>query len=610
MCGIAGIYNRSGKAVAETEIRGMCQKLKHRGPDQHGLWSKGPVALGHQRLSIIDLSEHGRNPIPNEDETVWLVCNGEIYNYKEIRRDLESKGHQFRSNTDTEVILHLYEEKGIDCVKDLNGMFAFAIWDDHKQELHLARDRFGVKPLYYTELGPRVAIASEIKAFLDLSDFTVKPNLKALSEHLTFQNTLDNKTFFENVWMLEAGTVITFSKSDVSKNQYWDMEFDPDETLSLEEWSRGLRERFEASVRRQMVSDVPIGAFLSGGMDTGTIAAVAARQIEGMHTFTCGFNLPQSVTSMEQYFDESKESHELAALLGTRHHEIKLGPEAMAPVFPQVVWHLDEPRVGISYQYYYTSQMIQKHVKVVLSGTGGDELFGGYPWRYEPLLETKESEFESVYFRLWTRFMNDEAKQTFFTHDVCKQISGYSSRDVFNEVLNSAKADDLLHRALHFDFKTFLHGLLVVDDKLSMAHSVEARVPFLDNDLVDYVSRMPSSMKLSKGSSKTVLRRAMKGLVPDETLTRRKQGFTPPDQSWYKGPNRRYVEDMVIGKRALDRGYFEPNALRGMLDDHFNDRHNNRFLIWSLMSFEWWNRLFVDRDALEVDQVAASQTVI
>jgi asparagine synthase (glutamine-hydrolysing) len=596
MCGIAGLYNLTGEPVARERVLAMCDLIRHRGPDDRDAWAQGPVALGHQRLSIIDLSPRGRNPMANEDDSVRIVFNGEIYNYRDLRPDLIRRGHVFRSQTDTEVILHLYEELGPECLVRLNGMFAFALWDERRRRLLLARDRFGVKPLYYTRLGDTIAFASEVKAFLALPEFSARPDPFALAEHFTFQNTFGGRTFFDGVKLLPAGHYLLVEDGRTRQHPYWDLRFAPEAGLSLEEWARGLRERFEAAVNRQLMSDVPLGSYLSGGMDTGSISAVAARQIPEMHTFTCGFKLPAGASELEQFFDERGESRRLARLLGTVHHELELGPEAMRPVLPAVVWHLDEPRVGISYQVYHTAEMISRYVKVVLSGVGGDELFAGYPWRYEPILDLNRGDFDQTYYRLWIRFLTDDQKRKLFSDELNHSLGDFSTFDSFREVSSGAAGADPLHRALYFDFKTFLNGLLLVDDKLSMAHSIEARVPFLDNDVVDYVARIPAEFKLRPRESKVVLREAMRGLLPDETIFRRKQGFTPPDQTWYKGESLAYIRNLILGPRAIERGYFRTQALRKMLDDHLQDRRNNRFLIWSLMCFEWWNRLFVDRE--------------
>jgi asparagine synthase (glutamine-hydrolysing) len=596
MCGIAGLYNLSGDRVDQGSVARMCDLMRHRGPDDDGIWSDGSVALGHRRLSIIDLTPRGRNPMPNEDGSVQIVFNGEIYNYRDLRPALLSRGHVFRSDTDTEVIVHLYEEKGPDCVTELNGMFAFALWDQSRRLLLLARDRFGVKPLYYTVIGRHFAFASEVKAFLALPDFSARPDFFGLAEHVTFQNTFHERTLFEGVSLLPAGNYLLCQDGSFKRTRFWDLRFEPDPRLTLDECAQGVRERFEAATERQLVSDVPLGSYLSGGMDTGSISAVAARRIPHMHTFTCGFELPAGASEIEQFFDERQESHDLASLLGTVHHELCLGPDRMAAVLPLVVWHLDEPRVGISYQVYYTAEMIRRHVTVVLSGVGGDELFAGYPWRYEPVIHLSPARFEDAYFKAWTRLLDEHETRTLFSDEVNRILGDFTPLDSFRAVLKGTDAADTLHRALYFDFKTFLNGLLLVDDKLSMAHSVEARVPFLDNDLVDYVARIPAGFKLQPDRSKLVLRKAMCGLLPDETIYRRKQGFTPPDQTWYKGPNQAFVRDLILGRRALDRGYFKPASLGHILDDHMSGKRNHRFLIWSLMCFEWWNRLFVDRE--------------
>jgi asparagine synthase (glutamine-hydrolysing) len=323
-----------------------------------------------------------------------------------------------------------------------------------------------------------------------------------------------------------------------------------------------------------------------------------------MHTFTCGFDMPEGAKEQELDFDERPESRVLAELLRTRHHERVLGSEAMAPALPRVVWRLDEPRVGISYQVLYTAEMISRFVTVVLSGVGGDELFAGYPWRYEKALGLDNEAFERAYYEAWIRFITDDDKKKFFSPRVIRETGDFSTFDSFRNVMRRAGTVEPLNRALYFDFKTFMNGLLLVDDKLSMAYSIEARVPFLDNELVDYVRRMPPEYKLRSRDGKIVLRQAMRGLLPDETLQRKKQGFTPPDQTRYKQENlRRYIRDLILGPRARARDYFQPAYLETILDQHLNDKENHRFLIWSLMCFEWWNRLFVDRDPLPEEDI-------
>lgn len=594
MCGIAGLCDLSGRPASAVRVREMCDLIAHRGPDDSGVWASGPTALGHRRLSIIDVSPRGRNPMANEDESVWLVFNGEIYNHRDLRRTLDRE-HRFRSETDSEVLLHLYEERGIECLADLNGMFAFALWDAPRRRLVLARDRFGVKPLYYTRLGDIIAFASEAKAFLALPEFVAAPDPAAMAEYLTFFNTFGDATLFTGVKLLPAGCFLVCENERVALGKYWDLQFAPDDGPSLDDWAVRVREQFEGAVTRQLMSDVPLGSYLSGGIDTGAISAVAARSIPSMHTFTCGFELPAGATDLERHFDERDQARELARDLGTLHHELELGQAAMAPALPRVVWHLDEPRVGISYQVYYTAEMIRRHVTVVLSGVGGDELFAGYPWRYQPILDAAPDARESEHYRQSIRGLTDDEKRALFTPALNRSLGGLSTRDRFHAVVADAGDCDPLHRALYADFKVFLHGLLLVDDKLSMAHSVEARVPFLDNRLVELVAQVPARFKLQAGRSKVVLKQALRGLLPDDILRRRKQGFTPPDESWYR-QDPAFIRGLILGPRALSRGYFEPSALGAILEDHVSGRRNHRFLLWWLMCFEWWNRLFVDRE--------------
>jgi asparagine synthase (glutamine-hydrolysing) len=597
MCGISGILNLKDQPVDPGQVESMSDRISHRGPDDAGLWHCEQVALGHRRLSIIDLSARGHNPMSNEDGTVWITFNGEIYNYRSLRKAL-SERHTFSSETDTEVIIHLYEERGVDCLQSLNGMFAFALWDCFQRRLLLARDRCGIKPLYYVILGDILAFASEIKAFLALPSFRVRPHLPALAEHFTFQNTFEDRTMFEGVKMLPAGHYLVAHEGRISTCQYWDLQFEPDPRIRPDVWAAGLRERFEAAVDLQLRSDVPVGTFLSGGMDTGSICAVASRRLPGMHSFTCGFALPTELSELEQYFDERPEARGLAEDFKTSHHELELDSRTLQMVMPLVVWHLDEPRVGISYQIYSICELIRRYVTVVLSGVGGDELFGGYGWRYGPVLDLNGAAFDEEYYRLSTRLLDDEARRRFFTPEVASELADFSCLESVHGVLRGCRGVDPLHRALYFDFKTFLAGLLFVDDKLSMAHSIEERVPFLDNELVDYIRHIPAELKVTPQETKLVLKQAMRGLIPDQTLRRRKQGFTPPDRTWYRAQNLTYIRDLILGPRAQERGYFQPRFLEAMLDDHVRGSRDNRFLIWSLMCFEWWNRLFVDREPL------------
>lgn len=633
MCGIAGIYSVNGKPLSRQSVQAMGDAQAHRGPDDHRYWFWGPdhgwelhrhqidpaqdstpiIGFAHRRLAIVDLSG-GHQPMSNEDATRWICYNGEIYNHLDLRRQLLTQGHEFATQCDTEVLIHGWEQHGPEFVQKLNGLFAYAIFDSNTRQLFLARDRFGIKPLYWTRTADGLfAFANEIKALLGIPGVSARPNPEAVAEHFTFQNTFGGKTFFQGIHLLEAGHwLLVNPDGTIIEREYWDMVHRDDDTRSERAIANELRAHFERGVDRQLMSEVPLGTFLSGGMDTGSVSAVAARFIPHMHTFTCGFAVPQNADELEQHFDESEDSRALASLLGTTHHAITLDHTAGFRALPYVAYHMDEPRLGISYQNYYTAELIRRHVTVVLSGAGGDELFAGYPWRHRSILGINDRDtFNRTYYRQWVRFMDDDARQSFFSDDFNRQIGDYNSYESFCTVADKSQAADPLSRALYFDAKTFMHGLFIVEDKLTMAHSVEGRVPLLDNDFVEFALGIPSSMKLSingEVTTKHILKEAMREILPADTLTRRKQGFTPPDATWYRTTQRADVEALILSERALERGYFRPDAVQTMVAEHMSGQANHRFWIWSLMMFEWWNRLFLDGDVLPKFPEAASAT--
>ena len=600
MCGICGIFNFDPEArIEEQLLRRMADLLVHRGPDEEGYFTAGPVGFGHRRLSIIDIST-GQQPMSNEDGSVWISYNGEIYNFMDLRADLEAAGHVFRTRSDTEVIVHLYEERGLEALEALNGIFAFALWDGRERRLILARDRFGVKPLYYTvQPGARLIFASEVKAILVAPGVRCAVDPFGLAEHFTFQNTFGDRTLFRDIRILPAGHFLIARARGVEEREYWDITYREGEDLGEAAYEEGLRERFESAVQRQLVGEVPVGSYLSGGMDSGSITAVAARHIRPFHTFTCGFDTSQ-VSEEEKLFDERVEAEQLARVLDTRHFERHLFSGDMVRVLPRVVRHLEDFRVGISYQVYYISELISRYVTVVLSGVGGDEFFAGYPWRYEPVLALRDrEEFAEAYYRLWIRFLNDEEKKRLFTDRLNSELGGFSTFESFRAVLDRDRSDEPLNRAMYFDARTFLDGLFIVEDKLSMAHSIETRVPFLDNDFIDFTLAIPPAYKLRDGEIKYILKRAMRKLLPAETLTRRKQGFTPPDKSWYQSETLSYIRGLLLSKRAGERDFFRPEGVEAILEAHCSGQKNHRFLIWSLICFELWNRIFIEDESME-----------
>jgi asparagine synthase (glutamine-hydrolysing) len=648
MCGIAGIYHLEQKPIPAHCLKGMCEAMKHRGPDDEGYvffhvrqgrfkdegyWEEkgldlptvqGPdewkqlfngngefnFALGHRRLAIIDLTSSGHQPMSSRANRIWITYNGEIYNFKELRRELENKGHHFFSQSDTEVIIHLYEEYGDTCLSLLNGIFAFALWDGRQNRLLMARDRYGAKPLYYTIQNGILSFASEIKALLQVDDITAELNLRALCDYFTFQNTFGDTTLFEGIKLLEPGHFLVIEGKNVTKRRYWDFEFEEGPDHGEAFYVQRLRELLAQVIERQLISDVPVGSYLSGGLDSGSITAFASKFIPRLMTFTGGFDLATAV-SIENFFDERDKAELMSREFGTEHYQMVIHAGDLEWALPRVIWHAEDLRVGMSYPHYYLSQLASKFVKVVLAGPGGDETLGGYPWRYDLIRNCKScEEFQTTLYNYWSRLVKDAEKKEAFTSKVLSQFGNHSALESLQGVLNGDLNTNFIKKALYFDAKTFLHGILVIEDKLSMAHSLESRVPFLDNELVDFSSKIPSKyllngswLKAASGdtnlSGKYILRRAMEEILPKKITENRKQGFSAPDQSWYMNQLVRYIRRTILSERSLDRGYFKKNFLERILDEHVRGKLNHRLLIWSLLSFEWWNRVFIDGDPIK-----------
>lgn len=624
MCGIAGVARTDGRAVAAQAVAAMSAMLKHRGPDSDGVWIDGPVGFAHRRLAIIDLSPGGHQPMGNETGDVVIVYNGELFNFQKLRVELESLGHRFHSNSDTEVIVHAYEAWGEACLERFNGQYAFAVWDSRRQRLFLARDRFGVKPLYYHFDGARLLFGSEIKAILAYPGVEAHVCYAALNEYFTFQNVLTDLTLFDGVRLLPSGCSLALDLAPGNapvQRRYWDFSFavaplQISETDAADE----LYRLFTQAVSRQLVSDVPLASYLSGGMDSGSITAVASGQLGRLRTFTCGFDL-SSASGLELGFDERADSEALSNLLKTEHYEMVLHAGDMEHIMPELIWHLEEPRVGQCYPNYYVARLASKFVKVVLSGAGGDELFAGYPWRYyRGGNGSDRKDFFAGYYDFWQRLTPDSQKATLFNASTMRQVGDHSTFDVFKGVMEPAglpleRNEDFVNASLYFELKTFMQGLLVVEDKISMAHSLETRTPFLDNDLVDFALRLPVNLKLNNvdrpsdfvdedeagkrlryerrtGDGKLVLRQAMNRVIPPNVTSRVKQGFSAPDASWFRGESIDYINDLLRNPRARVYEFLEPDYLTQKLDEHSRGQQNHRLFIWSLLSFEWWLRTF------------------
>ncbi|MEB3286713.1 MAG: asparagine synthase (glutamine-hydrolyzing) [Vampirovibrionales bacterium] len=637
MCGVFGIFAKAGQPLSApiTEIVQAVDLLYHRGPDAQRLsridasgiaptiplcaWESffgqtgTPIGyLGHTRLKIIDQSDSANQPFeytaPN-GRRYLIAYNGEIYNYRELVFRLKQRGYEFRTNCDTEVIPALYDLMGPDAIKEFNGMFAFALWDVTENKLLLARDRYGIKPLYLSELASgEIAFASETKSLLALSSVWRELDNQALYEHFTFQYALENKTLLKHVQHFPAGHWMLWDaqSGDRKTVSYWHPDFSINSKLSEQDFITELNALLKASVSRQLLGDVPIGSFLSGGLDTGAITALASKEIPNLYTLTCGFDI-EGISGMERYFDERQAARELSELFKTSHHELSITSDTLPAIFQNVVWHLDDFQAGISYQNFVISALVKKHVTVVLSGVGGDELFAGYPWRYQDALTTSadDSTFAKQHYQQCVRLLNDPQKQALFQPDILKHLLSPSTESVFLSQFEKTEAETALQKVLGFDMQHFLKALLTVEDRLSMAHSVESRVPFLDNALVDLCLQMPDSLKLrlshnNETVSKWGLRQALKKkqglkhLLPDSVINARKQGFTPPDASWYRGKLRPWIESILLSEEALSRNVFQADALKKLLTDHYEEKANHRFLIWSLLCFESWQRQFID----------------
>lgn len=625
MCGIAGVLNLRGDPVAPVLVRKMTDAIAHRGPDDEGWWIDEGIGLGHRRLSIIDPSPAGHQPMGTADGRFVLTYNGELFNYQELRAELESLGRQFRSRTDTEVVLLALAHWGVEALRRFNGQFALAVWDRREKSLLLARDRFGVKPLYYAQLGATVLFGSEVKAMLQHPSLNARMDIEVLYEYFTFQNVFTDRTLFADVRLLPAGSYLRYEFGRLNAAapvRYWDFDFrEPDEALSAGDYLEELDRLFQQAVSRQLMSDVPLGSYLSGGMDSGSITAIAGAQLPGLKTFTVGFDL-SSASGLEIGYDERRFAERLSYLCGTEHYEMVLKAGDLERVMPALTWHLEDPRVGQSYPNFYAAKLAGRFGKVVLSGTGGDELFGGYPWRYyRAAVNDDFDHYIDKYYVFWQRLLpNTQLRELF--RPVEAQVKDVWTRDIMRDVFTShatefASPETYINHSLYFEAKTFLHGLLLVEDKLAMAHSLESRVPFLDNDLVDFAQRVPVDLKLGNLSEvvklnenepgpktqkfyektldgKLILREMLRRYVPDDVVEREKQGFTGPDAAWFRGESIEWVRRTLLEGSPRIYDYLDKNVIAGLLEDHFEGRVNRRLLIWSLVSIEQWCRTFLD----------------
>jgi asparagine synthase (glutamine-hydrolysing) len=618
MCGIAGLVNFDRRPVSPVVLRRMTDAIAHRGPDGEGHWIEQGVGLGHRRLAIIDLSPAGHQPMISADQRYVLSYNGEVYNFRELRIELEAKGYWFRSQTDSEVVICAFAEWGVKALDRLNGMFAFAIYDRREQQLTIARDRYGIKPLYYAVTSQGFAFGSEQKAILASREIENRLDKAGLFEYLTFQNIFTDRTLVTGIRLLPAGHFAVLNVGRGARTleiqQYWDFDFqEPKGPASDDEYREELDWLFRRAVTRQMVTDVELGSYLSGGMDSGSITAIAAMSYPGLKTFTCGFDL-SSASGLELAYDERASAERMSYRFGTEQYEMVLKAGDMERAMSRITHHLEEPRVGQSYPNFYAAQLASKFVKVVMSGAGGDELFGGYPWRYYRAVNVSGfDDYVDRYYAFWQRMLTDEERGALFT-PIAAEVADVDTREIFREVfrhhddrLNAPET--YINHSLYFEAKTFLHGLLVVEDKLSMAHSLESRVPFLDNDLVDFAMRCPVHLKLNNlaevmrideneqgdkagkffgktKDGKQILRDVMRSFIPAEIADAEKQGFSAPDASWFKGESIEFVRERLLGRESALYEVLDCKTVRGLVEQHLRGEKNRRLLLWSLLNLE------------------------
>ena len=626
MCGIHGFIQLDGTPANSALLSGMGRVTAHRGPDDEGMYAEGPCAIGMRRLSIIDLAG-GYQPISSQDGRLWLVCNGEIYNFRELRRDLEARGHRFKTHSDSEVVLYAYIAFGDNFVEHLNGMFGFALWDGIRQRLLIGRDRLGIKPIYVANDGRRLAFASEAKALLDLPGMDRALDPSAVASYLQLGYVPAPQSMFRGIRKLPPATLLVVENGKVGQQRYWHVPQTVDHSLTEDEWSEQLCAHMERSVRMQMVSDVPLGAFLSGGVDSSAVVGFMARATtDRIKTYAIGFE----GGGADAFYNELPYARRVADLFGTAHREIVVKPDVVA-LLPRLLWHMDEPVSDTAFiTTFLVSEFARRDVKVILSGVGGDELFGGYRrylgnhyqaqferlprWvrsaamalgkklpsdRHSPLLNT---------LRLAKGFLASTA-QSFeerygsyvqvFSHAATKRLLNVKtdgSYDAIATAFRLAQSDDALNRMMVVDAETQLpDDLLMLTDKMSMATSLECRVPLLDHELVEFAARIPEKVKISGGHLKHVMKKSLANMLPPDILDRKKRGFGTPMGAWLKKDLKPLLTRALDEKTVKARGLFDYGVVRDLVADHDANRVDGTDQLLSLLNLEIWSRIYLDR---------------
>ncbi len=630
MCGICGLIYKDQQRKVDPELLGrMCRTLAHRGPDNTGCWDRKNVGLGHTRLSIIDLRPVGNQPMSNENATVWITFNGEIYNFPEIKDYLVKKGHQFRSHTDTEVIVHLWEEEGVHCVDRLRGMFAFAIWDDNQKLMFIARDRAGQKPLFYAQLPDRFLFASEIKAILEDPEFKKEADIEAIHHYLTYQSVPAPFSAFKGIRKLPPAHYLLIKDFNKGRpERYWKLSYrnklEAGSEKSMISLQEEIIEKLREAIKIRLMSDVPLGAFLSGGIDSSIITALMSNLMDSpVKTFSIGFE--------HEEYNELPYARKVAKRYNTDHYEYTVKPDAKS-IFPELVWYYNEPFADSSaIPTFYVSRLAKEHVTVVLNGDGGDENFAGYP-RY-----TNEEEFAlkkdfPSFVRRWLRrkigwpaFINSASglrknfvrlksmtqqrllyyyrithfhelyKMQLYSTEMKKSTDSIFSIDIMLDKYLQAEADDFLDATLSLDLELYLPDTLMTKvDIASMACSLEARSPLLDHEFMEFVARIPADVKLKDGrNGKYILKKAVEPYLPDDVIYRKKLGFGVPIDHWFRNELKEMTYDLLLSKKAVERGYFRKEFIENMLNKH-QQGENRQYLIWNLLMLELWHLMFID----------------
>ena len=627
MCGIVGIVNQTGRGVDARVLEEMCDAIRHRGPDEEGAYLKGRVGLAMRRLAIIDLAG-GQQPIANEDRTAWIVFNGEIYNYRELKERLEKLGHRFRTDCDTEAIIHAYEQYGADCPKHLRGMFAFAIWDECRGELFLARDRVGKKPLLYAHAGGKLIFGSEFRALLLHPDVSREIDREALHHYLSFMCVPAPLTAYRSIRKLEPGHSLRFTREgEVKIERYWQPDFSKKIKITEEEAGERALEVLREAVRVRLMSEVPLGAFLSGGIDSSTVVALMSEASSApVKTFSIGFE--------EQDFSELHHARRVAEHVGAEHHEFIVRPDALE-VLPTLVEHYGEPYADSSaIPTYYVSRETRRHVTVALNGDGGDECFAGYE-RYAamrlsetyrrlpsplreglirqavgliPTSELRRSRLRSLKrflraaslppverYERWVTVLHEDEKADLYTEEFRREMEGRESRRLLAPWFARANGAGVVDASLLTDTMTYLpNDLLVKVDIASMAVSLEARSPFLDHHVIEFAASLPENLKLRRLTTKYLLKRTLKKLLPSENLTRRKMGFGVPVGHWFRGPMQPFLREQLLSEKSSRRGLLRPEGVRRMVEEHTAGRRDYTHQLWTLLMLELWFQRFID----------------